>query len=160
MLNTGIEQVARNEIAQGLSAVLDHTYALLVRSHIYHWNVHGPLFEPLHELLEVHYKALFEATDEIAERIRQLGCRAPANLSATFPTGVQPQDLERDARGMVEDLLDHHERSCREMRQLGIAADDAGDLVTADMLSEFLAFHEKAAWMLRAMLDGWARPSS
>lgn len=155
-LHTGLEPAARDDIAGRLGRILDHTYSLLVRTHLYHWNVRGPLFEPLHVLLEEHYKALFESTDEIAERIRQLGHRAPATSQGSFPSGVDLQDLQRQARDMVADLLAQHESACRELREAGISADDAGDLVTTDLLSEKLAFHEKAAWMLRAMLEGWA----
>ena len=154
-IGTGLADEQRVDIATRLGQILDKTYSLMVRSHIYHWNVHGPLFEPLHVLLEGHYKALFEATDDIAERIRQLGMRAPGKGQKSFPTSLAQADLERDAHGMVEDLLSQHEAACRAMREAGIAADDAGDLVTNDMLSRLLAFHEKAAWMLRTMLDGW-----
>lgn len=158
-LQTGIDPEGRADIAQRLGRILDRTYTLLVHTHLYHWNVRGPLFEPLHELLEQQYKALFEATDVIAERIRQLGFRTPANAQQSFPTGVPLAQQEYDAKAMVEDLLDKHESACRELRETGIAADEVDDLVTADMLTEQLAFHEKAAWMFRAMLDGWRAQS-
>lgn len=154
-LKTGIESKAREELAQQLGKILDHTYSLMVRTHLYHWNVRGPLFEPLHELLEQHYKALFEATDVIAERIRQLGFRTPQSGEKSFPTGVSQSQQEFDAKAMIEDLLSHHEAASRTLRETGTAADDAGDLVTTDMLTKYLAFHEKAAWMFRSMLDGW-----
>lgn len=149
--DTGIETEDRADIAKRLGHILDATYSLMVRSHLYHWNVRGPLFEPLHELLEGHYKALFEAVDEIAERIRQLGFRAPSSDADPFPSGVSKRH-EMSARAMVEDLLGQHEASCRMLRETGIAADDAADLVTADMIAKMLGFHEKAAWMLRATL--------
>lgn len=158
-LHTGLDQAARSDIARRLGRILDHTYSLMVRSHIYHWNVRGPLFEPLHELLEQHYKTLFEAVDEIAERIRQLGFRTPSSGEQVFPSGVDQKDQQHGARAMVEDLLARHEHSCREMRETGVAADEAGDLVTNDLLSNHLAFHEKAAWMLRSMLEGWPESS-
>lgn len=159
-LQTGIDSQARADIAQRLGRVLDRTYTLLVHTHLYHWNVHGPLFEPLHELLEQQYKQLFEATDTIAERIRQLGFRTPANAQQTFPTGVPLGRQEYEAKAMVEDLLDQHEQSCRALREAAIEADEVDDIVTADMLTELLAFHEKAAWMFRSMLDGWRAPST
>lgn len=157
--NTGIDTDDRADIAKRLGRILDGTYSLMVRSHLYHWNVRGPLFEPLHELLEQHYKALFGAVDEVAERIRQLGFRAPSSDSASFPSGVPSTSEELTARSMVEDLLAHHEEACRALREAGIAADEAGDLVTTDMVSEMLGFHEKAAWMLRSTLVGWKETS-
>ena len=154
-INTGLDQSARADIAKRLGHILDSTYSLLIRTHLYHWNVRGPLFEPLHQLLEQHYKSLFESVDEIAERILQLGFRAPSSGTSTFPTGVSQVQQEVDARAMIEDLLQQHEKACRDMREAGLAADDVGDLVTNDMLSGMLAFHEKASWMLRATLAGW-----
>ncbi len=152
---TGLEAQDRGDIAKRLGRVLDGAYSLMVRSHLYHWNVRGPLFEPLHELLEEHYKSLFESVDELAERIRQLGFRAPSSGGNTFPTGVELRQVEVGARAMVEDLLRQHEQACVGIRDTGIAADEAGDLVTADLLAKQLAFHEKAAWMLRSTLVGW-----
>lgn len=153
--NTGLEATSRADIASALGKILDSTYSLMVRTHLYHWNVRGPLFEPLHQLLEQQYGALFEAVDEIAERIQQLGFRAPSTGGQTFPTGVSQLQQETGARAMIEDLLGQHESACRQIREAGIAADEAGDLVTNDLLSEKLGFHEKAAWMLRATLVGW-----
>lgn len=153
--NTGLEAEDRGDIAKRLGRILDGAYSLMVRSHLYHWNVRGPLFEPLHELLEEHYKSLFESVDELAERIRQLGFRAPSSGAASFPSGVELRQQEVGARAMVEDLLKQHERTCIEIRETGIAADEAGDLVTADLLAKQLGFHEKAAWMLRSTLVGW-----
>ena len=76
-VNFGLDDKARETIAQNLSAILADTYALLVKTHIYHWNVVGPLFHSIHEMTEEQYNDLFKATDEIAERIRALGYRAP-----------------------------------------------------------------------------------
>jgi starvation-inducible DNA-binding protein len=152
-INTGLDERARTEIAEKLGRILDATYSLMIRSHIYHWNVKGPLFEPLHLLTEEHYKTLFAATDKIAERIRQLGFRATATEAEGFPSGVLKKDEEVTAQSMVRDLLHCHESACRAVRETGAAADEAGDLVTVDLLSESLAFHEKAAWMLRSMLE-------
>lgn len=153
--NTGINTADRADIAKRLGRILDATYSLMVRTHLYHWNVRGPLFEPLHVLLEQHYKALFESVDEVAERIRQLGFRAPSSDTNSFPSGVPGTRQEMTARSMVEDLLEQHEESCRMLRETGIAADDASDLVTADMIAKMLGFHEKSAWMLRSTLVGW-----
>ncbi len=153
--NTGLEASERAETAKNLGRILDATYSLMVRTHLYHWNVRGPLFEPLHTLLEQHYKALFEAVDEIAERILQLGFRAPSSDGSSFPTGVPQLQQETNTRAMVDDLLQQHEQACVQIRAAGKIADEAADLVTTDLLSNKLAFHEKAAWMLRATLVGW-----
>ena len=77
-LDTGLDSKTRTKFAGQLSEILDDTYTLLVRTHVYHWNVKGPLFEPIHKLLEAQYEKLFEATDKIAERVRQLGHKVPS----------------------------------------------------------------------------------
>jgi starvation-inducible DNA-binding protein len=151
-VNTGLESDYRKQMAATLSDVLASTYQLTIKSHVYHWNVVGPLFKPLHELTEEHYNALFAAADIIAERIRALGHLAPARFAdakSFAPAGKEIDHLS--AAAMVEDLIASHEAVVREMRDAAEKAEKASDLVTTDMLTERLAFHEKAIWMLRAI---------
>ena len=153
-INNGLDASYRKDMAEALSDILGATYKLTVVSHIYHWNVVGPLFKPLHELTEEHYNELFAATDVIAERIRALDALAPvkgANFGNFMPERGEVKDLK--AQDMVEDLIAMHEELVRTMRRAGEAAGGAGDLVTEDMLTARLSFHEKALWMLRAIVS-------
>lgn len=153
-LNTGLSEQYRSEMADSLSDILATTYKLTIKSHIYHWNVVGPLFRSLHELTEEHYNALFEATDTIAERVRAIGFLAPervADAAAFSPSGKAIANLT--AEDMINDLIRDHEEAVRAMRQAGKKAGDANDLVTEDMLTQRLTFHEKALWMLRAIVS-------
>jgi starvation-inducible DNA-binding protein len=139
-------------MANRLSGILAGTYQLTIKSHIYHWNVVGPLFKPLHELTEEHYNALFEATDIIAERIRALGHLAPVSFGDAGNFAPNAKDVDHaSAKSMIGDLIASHEEAVRQMREAGGKAGDAGDLVTEDMLTARLTFHEKALWMLRAI---------
>ncbi len=150
-LNNGLSASYRKDMATGLSEILASTYRLLIKSHIYHWNVVGPVFKPIHELTQAHYEALFGATDIIAERIRALGHLAPASLKEAqnfAPTG--PDVDHGSAASMVADLVKDHEAGIRNMRKACGTADDNADFVTTDMLTDRLNFHEKAVWMLRA----------
>lgn len=150
-LDTGIAARDRSEVVSELMRVLADTYTLLVKTHVYHWNVVGPLFIPVHELTEEHYKDLFEAVDVIAERIRALGHRAPLSLTELLQkTALEEETTNRTAEDMVGQLIEDHERLVKRLRNAGISADEVDDLVTTDMLTERLAFHEKAIWMLRA----------
>ncbi len=153
-INIGIAEDVREQLAKHLSVVLAETYMLTIKSHLYHWNVVGPLFKSIHDLTEDHYENLFAATDELAERIRALGHRAPVNveegklnLAITLPSGGMP-----DAHDMILDLVQSHEMLAAEMRDMGSYAGDNGDLVTEDLLTARITFHEKAAWMLRALI--------
>ena len=152
-INTGLTAKYRKEMAKSLSEILAATYQLTVKSHVYHWNVVGPLFKPLHELLEAHYNALFGATDIVAERIRALGHLAPVTFGNVRDFAPSSTDVDHtSAQSMVEDLIATHEDAVRAMREAGKTADENDDLVTADMLTSRLTFHEKALWMLRAII--------
>lgn len=152
-INIGLEKAYRAKAAESLSQILAATYRLTIKSHVYHWNVVGPLFKPLHELTEEHYNTLFGAADIIAERIRALGHLAPATLGEAAGFAPKARDVGKfTAIDMVMDLVADHEEAVKVMRETAEQADEAGDVVTADMLTDRLTFHEKALWMLRAIV--------
>ena len=76
-IDIGIDAKQRQQIAEGLSRVLADTYTLYLKTHYYHWNVTGPMFQTLHLMFETHYNELALAVDLVAERIRALGFSAP-----------------------------------------------------------------------------------
>jgi starvation-inducible DNA-binding protein len=151
---SGLAATDQALLSQAVADVLADTYVLLIKTHVYHWNVVGPLFVPLHQLLESHYKDLFAAVDELAERIRGLGKFAPLS----FGKGMLPRsdvDEERAARsatGMVRQLVIDHEEIVRRVRDVTTEAAERKDFVTHDLLNARLAFHEKAIWMLGAII--------
>lgn len=151
-IDTGLDEAYCAKMSKSLSDILAATYRLTIKSHIYHWNVVGPLFKPLHELTEEHYNALFAATDTIAERIRALGHLAPDKLGDAVHFAPKAAEVKHTtAIDMINDLIAEHQDSVKAMRKAGEEAGDAGDLVTEDMLTARLTFHEKALWMLRAI---------
>ena len=127
--------------------VLAGTYRLVLKSHIYHWNVTGPLFVALHDMTEAHYTDMFTAVDVLAERLRALGKPALVSLA----TDGHEADASLAADGMIKDLLSDHEALAARMRALVGTAEAADDPVTADLATARADFHEKAAWMLRAL---------
>jgi starvation-inducible DNA-binding protein len=150
-VKTGISAEYQKDMSERLSTILADSYKLMIKNHVYHWNVVGPLFKPLHELTEEHYEDLFEAIDVIAERIRALGSTAPFNMEDAAKFAPKKSNLEcTTAIEMVEDLIKEHEDICRSMRDAADMAGDNRDLVTEDMLTARLTFHEQAVWMLRA----------
>lgn len=152
-INIGLETKYRAQAANSLSEILAATYRLTIKSHVYHWNVVGPLFKPLHDLTEQHYNTLFGAADIIAERIRALGHLAPATIGDAAQFAPKANDVGKlTAIDMVNDLVADHEAAVKVMRDTAEKADEAGDVVTADMLTDRLTFHEKALWMLRAIV--------
>lgn len=150
----GISADARATIAGKLSAILVDNYVLTLKSHLYHWNIVGPTFKSIHDLTEEHYEDLFQASDDLAERVRALGHVVPAgehtlqlSLTAASPGSDMPS-----AQTMISDLVDQHDLLAAQMRDVAGLAGEHKDLVTEDLLTGRIAFHEKAAWMLRAML--------
>ncbi len=149
----GIAPEHRKRIAGDLGRLLADTYLLQLKTQNYHWNVTGPMFVQLHALFETQYEQLSEAVDELAERIRALGEPAPGTFRQFKDlASVKEDDSLPEAKEMVRLLAECHEVCARNTRQVIPRADEAGDDVTADLLTERLAAHEKSVWMLRAIL--------
>ena len=105
-INIGIEEQDRKNIAEGLSRLLADSYTLYLKTHNYHWNVKGPLFNTLHQMFEVQYSELALAVDEIAERIRALGEPAPGSYKAYAQlTSIEEEDSVPEAEQMIRQLL-------------------------------------------------------
>jgi starvation-inducible DNA-binding protein len=154
VIDIGIDDKARKQISDGLAGLLADTYTLYLKTHGFHWNVEGPMFNTLHEMFMTQYTELWGALDLVAERIRALGFPAPATyqefgkLSTIEETVGVPEAME-----MVRILVKGHEAVARTARKAFPAADKAGDESTADLLTQRLQVHEKTAWMLRSLLQ-------
>jgi starvation-inducible DNA-binding protein len=152
-VNTGIERADREKIADGLSRLLADSYTLYLKTHNYHWNVTGPQFNTLHQMFETQYTELATAVDEIAERIRALGIRAPGSYTEYSKlTSIEEGDGQESAEDMIRQLAIGQETVVRTAREAFPAADAASDEPTADLLTQRMQIHEKNAWMLRSML--------
>jgi starvation-inducible DNA-binding protein len=152
-LNIGISTEDRQQIAGGLSKLLADSYSLYLKTHNYHWNVEGPLFNTLHLMFEQHYTELATAVDEIAERIRALGVKAPGSYSAFGSlTNIDEASGDETAEEMIRQLVIGQETVARTAREAIKAAEAASDEPTADLLTQRMQIHEKNAWMLRSML--------
>lgn len=153
-MNIGIKEDDRKRLAQSLSTLLADSYTLYLKTHNFHWNVKGPMFHTLHVMLEEHYQELATAVDDIAERIRALGERAPGSYKAFGElTSLKEATDNPKATEMIQRLVDDHETLVRTARSTVKVADETGDEVTADMATERLQIHEKTAWMLRSLLE-------
>lgn len=153
-INIGIEENQRKEIADALSKVLADTYMLYLKTHNYHWNVTGELFHSLHEQFEEQYNELATAVDEIAERIRALGYRAPGTFSEFSKlTSIAEETEEPEALEMVRRLALGNEQVLRTAREALEPAKAAEDEATVDLLTQRLHVHSKTAWMLRSHLE-------
>ncbi|MGV8987187.1 MAG: Dps family protein [Cypionkella sp.] len=149
-VKTGVKNV--KPVTNGLNGALADTYRLVFKTHAYHWNIEGPLFYGIHHLTDAQYRNLFDAADKIAERIRALGQLTPISLKEIMAASiVEDVDTLPSALAMVEDLAQAHESVAKRMHDLIDLANQHRDPVTADLVTNRSAFHEEAAWMLRAL---------
>ena len=155
IIDIGIPEQDRAAIAQGLSKLLADSYTLYLKTHNYHWNVTGPMFNTLHLMFEAQYTELALAVDLIAERIRALGHPAPGSYRAYADlTDITEEDDSPDAKEMIRRLVIGQETVVRTARSIFPAVDEAHDEPTADLLTQRMQVHEKNAWMLRSLLEG------
>ncbi len=153
-INIGINEEDRKAISDELSRVLADSYMLYLKTHNYHWNVTGELFHSLHEQFEQQYTELADAIDEIAERIRALGHRAPGTFKEFNElTSITEEEEEPEALEMVRRLALGNEQVLRTAREALKPANEAEDEATIDLLTERLHVHAKTAWMLRSHLE-------
>ncbi|MEL7030135.1 MAG: Dps family protein [Pseudomonadota bacterium] len=153
-IDIGIPQDQRERIADGLKKVLADTYTLYLKTHNYHWNVTGPMFNTLHLMFEQQYNELWTATDLVAERIRSLGIYAPGSYKAYADlSSVEDAEMEPpNAEAMIANLVKGHETVVRTAREVFPLAEEANDESTADLLTQRMQVSEKTAWMLRSLL--------
>jgi starvation-inducible DNA-binding protein len=152
-IDIGISQDDRAEITDGLSHLLADTYTLYLKTHNYHWNVTGPMFQTLHLMFETQYNELALAVDLIAERIRSLGEPAPGTYRQFAAlTTIEEDDGQPAAEEMIRRLVKGQEAVARTARSVFPAVEKAHDEATADLLTQRLQVHEKTAWMLRSLL--------
>jgi starvation-inducible DNA-binding protein len=153
-INIGIREQDRVAIAEGLSRLLADTYTLYLKTHGFHWNVTGPMFNTLHLMFEQQYTELALAVDSIAERIRALDVQAPASYSQFARlTGIRDEAGAPDAMEMVRQLVADQETVVRTAREVFPVVDAAHDEASADLLTQRMQIHEKTAWMLRSLLQ-------
>lgn len=153
-IDMGIPDGDRKAIAEGLSRLLADSYTLYLKTHNFHWNVTGPMFQTLHTMFEQEYTELATAVDEIAERIRALGHPAPGSYAAYAKlSSIEEADGVPAAKDMIGQLVAGHEAVAKTARSVFPAAETGNDEVTADLLTQRMQVSEKAAWMLRSLLD-------
>ena len=149
----GISESDRTKSAEALKRLLGETYALYIKTHGYHWNVTGPRFQSLHEVFMTQYTELWAALDELAERIRALGHFAPGSSGEMMQdASIEADTSVPDAETMVANLARGHEAVARAARDGIQIAEEAGDDVTADLMTQRATIADKTAWMLRASL--------
>jgi len=152
-IDIGIKEADRAKIAQGLSRLLADTYTLYLKTHNFHWNVTGPMFQTLHLMFEQQYNELALAVDLIAERIRALGFPAPGTYAEfTKLSSIKESRGVPKAEDMIRELVAGQESVVKTARSVFPLIDKVNDEPSADLLTQRMQVHEKTAWMLRSLL--------
>ena len=153
-IDIGIPEAQRKKIAEGLSHLMADTYTLYLKTHGFHWNVTGPMFNTLHLMFETQYNELWTAVDLIAERIRSLGVYAPGSYQQIGKlSSIKEEPKVPSATEMLRQLVAGHEAVVRTAREVFPIAEKGNDESTCDLLTQRMQLHEKTAWMLRSMLQ-------
>ena len=152
-IDIGIDDARREQIAAGLSRLLADSFRLYLKTHNYHWNVTGPMFQTLHVMFMEQYTEEWNALDLIAERIRALGVVAPGSSTQFAELSSIPEDTGvPSAQEMIRNLVEGQQTVARTAREAFVAAEEANDQPTCDLLTQRMDVHEKNAWMLRSLL--------
>ncbi len=146
--------MSEKDVIVALSRLLADSYTLYLKTHNYHWNVTGPMFNTLHTMFETEYTELALAVDEIAERIRTIGARAPGSYREFLElSSVQEDSNTTDAKEMIANLVADQKIVVESARRVIEAAEAVGDQASADLGVRRIEVHEKNAWMLRSHLE-------
>ena len=152
-IQIGINDRDRKQITDGVSALLADSYMLYIKTHNFHWNVEGPMFNTLHVMFMDQYTELWNALDTLAERIRALGEYAPGSYKQFAAlTSIEESDKVPKAEKMIAELIKGHEIVIQTARKLLPICAEVHDDVTAGILTDRLEIHEKTSWMLRSLL--------
>lgn len=153
-INIGIDDADREKISLSLSRLLADSYILYLKTHNFHWNVTGPMFQTLHLMFMEQYTEEWGALDTIAERIRTLGFPAPGSYKQFMELAtIQEEPGVPNAKDMIQQLLEGQEAVVRTARAGMKVAEKAGDQPSADLFTQRMEIHEKNAWMLRSLLE-------
>ncbi len=150
----GITEKNLQAVANELQKVLADEFVLYTKTRNYHWNVEGGSFIELHKLYEGQYEQLDEIMDEVAERIRQLGHYAEAQLKDFVQlTRLGEEGYTTDQKKQLQNLLADHESIIRNLRKnIDVFTDKYKDAGTADFVTGLMEKHEKTAWFIRSYL--------
>lgn len=153
-MDIGISKKDREKIAGGLSRLLADTYTLYLKTHNFHWNVTGPMFNTLHLMFMGQYTELWNSLDIIAERIRALDYPAPGTYREFARlTSIKESEGVPSAEEMIRQLVEGQETVARTARSVFPLVEKANDQPSADLLTQRMQAHEKNAWMLRSLLE-------
>ena len=143
-------------LVEHLGVVLADTYVTMLQTQCVHWNIEGSDFFSIHNMTQKQYEEMFEAIDEIAERIRALGFPAPCGIK-TYQALATVKEFEAtmlSTKTACQHLLDSHQQLRLSLDKALTEAEKLQDVATADLITDRIIAHEKVIWMLNATASG------
>lgn len=142
------------DVVRSLNLLLADYQVLYQKLRSYHWNVTGPQFFTLHAFFETEYIAVADRVDLIAERVRALGSTPPSTLKLQLELARLKEDptVPIDTV-MVRNLVADYDVILAALLTASDVADDAEDVITENMLEDFISVQRKACWMMRSFLN-------
>lgn len=142
------------ELKLALKNAFATTYAFLVKSENFHWNVVGPNFVQYHELFGKIYDEVDDELDSFAERVRALRCYVPASFSQLSEHSQILDTLEiLPPTEMVRTLYVDNGKVHAALMQAYQLAESEGEHGLSAFLSERIDAHRKHGWMLYSTMQ-------
>ena len=141
-----------DELKQILKVAHATSFAFYMKAHNFHFNVEGPLFPQLHDILfRGIYEEVYDSIDKFGEEIRALGSYTPMSLSRLAELSMidEPQ-IPMPAMDMVQALGQDNQTIVEILKKAFEIAEASNEQGLADFIAGRLDAHKKHAWMLRA----------
>jgi starvation-inducible DNA-binding protein len=152
---TGLKSNTKSAMVDLLNAQLASAIDLALITKQAHWNLKGPNFIAVHEMLDGLRTAIDEHVDIIAERVAQLdGVALGTVQTVNEATGLKayPTDI-RKVMDHVAALTERYGVVAKSAREAIDIADEAGDADTTDILTAYSREIDKDLWFLKSHLE-------
>jgi len=147
---TDLSSEAVAEISAKINVVLADFFALYLKTKNFHWHISGPHFRDYHLLLDQQGEQIFEATDDIAERVRKIGgttLRSIGNIAELQTLKDNDQDFVPPF-DMLRELMNDNKALVITMRAAHEVTDKYGDVATTSLLENWIDEAERRTWFL------------
>jgi len=154
-ISLGKDGNARNVVIDILNARLADAIDLALATKQAHWNLKGPDFIAIHEMLDPMRASLDTHIDTIAERIAQLdGIALGTAQTVVGATTLEPYptDIRKTADHLAE-LAKRYVALANQVREDIGATEEAGDADAADILTAFSRDLDKNLWFIKSHLE-------
>jgi starvation-inducible DNA-binding protein len=138
-----------DDLKLALKCAFATTYAFLVKSENFHWNVTGPDFVQYHKLFGQIYDEVDDELDDFAEHIRAIRCWVPASFTQLSEHSSITDTLEVLPKNeMLRTLYVDNGKVHTDLMAAYALAETEGEVGLAAFLSERVDAHRKHGWML------------